>query len=42
VRTAAPICAGAAGFADQAHFSRKFALTYGMPARRYALLHAGG
>ena len=30
----------AAGFADQAHFTRLFAATYGMPPGRYALLHA--
>jgi AraC-like DNA-binding protein len=30
----------AAGFADQAHFTRMFASTYGMPPGRYALLHA--
>ena len=30
----------AAGFADQAHFTRIFASTYGMPPGRYALLHA--
>jgi AraC-like DNA-binding protein len=28
-----------AGFADQAHFTRMFASTYGMPPGRYALLH---
>jgi AraC-like DNA-binding protein len=30
----------AAGFADQSHFSRKFASTYGMPPGRYVVLHA--
>jgi AraC-like DNA-binding protein len=30
----------AAGFADQAHFTRMFTSTYGMPPGRYALLHA--
>jgi len=30
----------AAGFADQAHFTRMFASTYGMPPGRYVLLHA--
>jgi AraC-like DNA-binding protein len=30
----------AAGFADQAHFTRLFASTYGMPPGRYARLHA--
>src|SRR5947209_111652 len=30
----------AAGFADQAHYTRMFASTYGMPPGRYALLHA--
>jgi AraC-like DNA-binding protein len=30
----------AAGFADQAHFTRMFASTYGIPPGRYALLHA--
>ena len=30
----------AAGFADQAHFTRMFVATYGMPPGRYALLHA--
>jgi AraC-like DNA-binding protein len=29
----------AAGFADQAHFTRMFASTYGMPPGRYAALH---
>jgi AraC-like DNA-binding protein len=29
----------AAGFADQAHFSRKFASTYGLPPGQYRLLH---
>jgi AraC-like DNA-binding protein len=29
-----------AGFADQAHFTRMFASTYGIPPGRYALLHA--
>jgi AraC-like DNA-binding protein len=30
----------AAGFADQAHFTRMFASTYGMTPGRYAVLHA--
>jgi len=30
----------AAGFADQAHFTRLFAATYGLPPGRYAALHA--
>jgi AraC-like DNA-binding protein len=30
----------AAGFADQAHFTRLFAATYGLPPGRYARLHA--
>jgi AraC-like DNA-binding protein len=30
----------AAGFADQAHFTRMFASTYGMTPGRYALLRA--
>jgi AraC-like DNA-binding protein len=30
----------AAGFADQAHFTRMFTSTYGMPPGRYAVLHA--
>ena len=30
----------AAGFADQAHFTRVFASTYGLPPGRYARLHA--
>ena len=30
----------AAGFADQAHFTRMFASTYGLPPGRYARLHA--
>jgi AraC-like DNA-binding protein len=32
----------AAGFADQAHFTRVFGSTFGMAPGRYALLHAAG